>query len=134
MRNSTTKLTVVSSVSPSSSRNAVGIATIAMISGSTARGEANTTASTASAPSPPITVSTNTPLPPPVPVEDCSWLIPVGATLKPGGSAAWTAAAIPGVGSGIPKPACPVNTRMNALRPSAVRNRGLPVVPYPSTR
>lgn len=68
MRNCTTKLTAVSSVSPSTSRNVVRIETAAMTSGTSAKNDAKTKVSTTSAPTAPSRVSTSTlgpELPPP---------------------------------------------------------------------
>ena len=72
IRNWTIGETAVSWVSPSSSRNVVRIETIAITSGTNARNEANTKASTTSAPSPPSTASTRTPGPSLLPPLSCA--------------------------------------------------------------
>jgi len=61
----------VASARPSRGRNVVGIATIAISSGTTARNEAKTKLRTTSAPTPPSNASTTTPGP--LPPPDSCW-------------------------------------------------------------
>jgi hypothetical protein len=134
MRNSTTKLTSVNVVRPSTIRNVVRIDTVAMTNGTKARNDANTKASTANAPSPPSRVSTSTlgPLLSPPPASMSYEVRPASSPVR--SAAALTAArtsasklAPNSVGSGT-------NTRPNVDRPSSVRKRGSFVLAKSTTR
>jgi hypothetical protein len=75
--------TSVTPVRPQTSRKLVVTETTAITSGTTARNEANTNASTTSAPIAPSSASANSPSPPPAPVESFRASSPVTWTGAP---------------------------------------------------
>ena len=79
-RNCTISETSVTRASPPMNRKLTGIAIAAMTSGTSARNDANTNASTIRAPRAPNTVSASTPGPPPPPPPVANSVCPV--TLK----------------------------------------------------
>ena len=133
------KETSVNVVIPHTSRNVVGIETIAISSGTNASIEANTNASTHSAPMPPSRASANTPGAPLSELDACC------------------RASIPDTCTGAPRTVCPAaaeraaarasgfslkpaprlggtNTSANVVRPSAETKRRSPVLPSEATR
>src|SRR5512146_1535756 len=123
MRNSTIWLIPVISVSPPTIRNVPSTDTPPTSSGSKARNEPKTSASTTSAPTEPIIVSTMIP----VPLDDgaplASTCSPVSPKCQPAGSAAVAALVIEAVGAGPPNEADGgVNTSAKVVRPSLVTN------------
>ena len=82
------KLTSTSPVRPSTARKVVRMATAAISSGTRARNEPNTKASTSRAPRNPARVSTSTPVPAGSSAAVArSWSRPVTRTVVPGGRA-----------------------------------------------